>query len=171
MNLLVVRHAIAEDKDVFARTGRSDDLRPLTDDGRAKMRRAADGLRSVAPEVDLVATSPLVRAKETAEIVAGAFDVDEVVTIEALRPEAPYEELAAWAAAKDGGAGAKAIAIVGHEPHLSGLVTWLMTGFNDSRLDLKKGAAVLLSFDDGVRRGEGTLLWALTPGQMRRLGG
>src|SRR5262245_49797749 len=60
MHLLVVRHAIAEDKDVFARTGRSDDLRPLTDDGRAKMRRAADGLRSVAPEVDLVATSPLV---------------------------------------------------------------------------------------------------------------
>jgi phosphohistidine phosphatase len=170
MHLLVVRHAIAEDRAVFARTGRSDDLRPLTDDGRAKMRRAADGLRSVAPEVDLIAASPLVRAKETAEIVAGALDVDELVTIEALRPEAPYEELVNWAASKDGGADADVIAIVGHEPHLSGLITWLMTGSDDSRLDLKKGAAVLLSFDDGVRRGEGTLQWALAPGHLRRLG-
>jgi phosphohistidine phosphatase len=56
MRLLVVRHAAAEDKDEFARAGRSDDLRPLTADGKRDMREAARGLRNVVPKLDLLAT-------------------------------------------------------------------------------------------------------------------
>jgi phosphohistidine phosphatase len=63
------------------------------------------------------------------------------------------------------------VAIVGHEPHLSGLVTWLMTGQIDSRLELKKGAACLLRFERAPGEGEATLRWALTPSQLRDLAG
>src|SRR5690349_23208472 len=68
MNLLVIRHAIAEDKENFAATGRSDDQRPLTDAGRTKMRRGTQGLRTLIGKVAMLASSPLVRARETAEI-------------------------------------------------------------------------------------------------------
>jgi phosphohistidine phosphatase len=70
MKLLIIRHAVAEERDAWANTGKSDDERPLTTEGRGKMARNARGLREGVPSVDLVATSPLVRARQTAEIVA-----------------------------------------------------------------------------------------------------
>ena len=158
MNLLVIRHAIAEDKEVFAATGRSDDHRPLTDAGRSKMRRGAEGLRVVVPRVAALASSPLVRARETAEIV------------DALRPDRPFTALLEWLRPRTvPNDDEQTIAIVGHEPHLSGLVTWLMTGKTESRLELKKGSACLLRFDYAPNEGEATLRWALTPSQLRTL--
>jgi phosphohistidine phosphatase len=68
----VIRHAPAADRAEFAKTGKDDSERPLTDDGKTKMRRAARGLRSLVPKLDLLASSPYVRAHETAEIVADA---------------------------------------------------------------------------------------------------
>jgi phosphohistidine phosphatase len=172
MNLLVIRHAIAEDKDAFAATGRSDDLRPLTEDGRAKMRRNADGLRVVAPPVSTLASSPLVRARETAEIVAPALKVPRIEVVEGLRPDRPFDVLLDWLrqrAAPNGDD--RTVAVVGHEPHLGGLVTWLMTGSTEPRIELKKGAACLLSFDAAPAPGSATLRWALTPSQLRALAG
>jgi phosphohistidine phosphatase len=172
MNLLVIRHAIAEDKDAFAASGRSDDQRPLTEAGREKMRRNAEGLRAVAPRVSTLASSPLVRARETAEIVATPLKVNRVEIVDALRPDRPYDALLEWlrqrAAPNDE---ERTVAIVGHEPHLGGLVTWLMTGSPDSRMELKKGAACLLAFDGPVAAGSATLRWALTPSQLRGLAG
>lgn len=170
MNLLVIRHAIAEDKEVFAATGRSDDRRPLTKEGRSKMRRAAEGLRVACPRVGVLASSPLVRARETAEIVAPIFRIANVEIVEALRPDRPFEELTQWLRQRltptDGDA---TVAVVGHEPHLSGLVTWLMTGGTESRVELKKGGACLLRFEGEPKAGEATLRWALTPSQLRGL--
>ena len=168
MNLLVVRHAIAEDKERFALTGRSDDLRPLTSEGRAKMRRAAAGLRVLAPRPAFIATSPLVRARETAEILATALGAPRIETVEALRPESPYDDLAKWlgeppAATQD------TIALVGHEPHLGGLVTWLMSGGDESRLEFKKGGAALLELESQAGAGTATLLWLATPAMLRGL--
>jgi phosphohistidine phosphatase len=175
MNLLVIRHAIAEDKAAFAASGRSDDQRPLTEAGRTKMRRGAEGLRVVSPLLAVLASSPLVRARETAEIVAPIFKVPRVEIVDALRPERPFDELLAWLRRRippneeeDSDA---TIAIVGHEPHLSGLITWLMTGGKDSRVELKKGAACLLRFDRAPAAGEAMLRWSLTPAQLRDLAG
>ena len=172
MNLLVIRHAIAEDKEAFAATGRSDDQRPLTEAGRSKMRRVAEGLRATCPRVAVLASSPLVRARETAEIVAPAFRVARVEIVEALRPERKFEELAEWLrrrVAPNGEEDDTTVAIVGHEPHLSGLVTWFMTSGTDSRIELKKGGACLLRFDRAPAEGEAMLRWALTPSQLRGL--
>jgi len=172
MNLLVIRHAIAEDKEAFAATGRSDDQRPLTKEGRSKMRRVAEGLRATCPHVAVLASSPLLRARETADIVAPALHVARVEIVEALRPERPFEDLAKWLRgrlAPNGEEDDTTVAIVGHEPHLSGLVTWFMTSGTDPRIELKKGAACLLHFDGEPAAGEAMMRWALTPSQLRGL--
>ena len=167
MKLLVIRHGIAEDKAEFAKTGQSDDLRPLTDEGRKKMRRIAKGLCELVPEVNVLASSPLVRARETAEIVAKAYkrDIDEFT--EVLRPEARYQDGLRWLT---GHTSKGTVAIVGHEPHLSEFASWLVCGAEQSRLELKKGGACLLDFDGAPSRGGARLEWLAIPAQLRAVG-
>src|ERR1035437_9242251 len=62
----IIRHASAEERSAFAATGKSNDRRPLTDEGRRKMTEAAEGLRALVPHLDVIAASPLVRAQQTA---------------------------------------------------------------------------------------------------------
>src|SRR3954462_14864865 len=118
MNLLVIRHAIAEDKEAFAASGRGDDQRPLTEAGRSKMRRAAQGLRSTCPRIAVLASSPLLRARETAEIVAPAFRVGRVEIVDALRPYRQLEELGEWLRRRllPNDPDDTPVAVVGHEP-------------------------------------------------------
>ena len=168
MQLLVIRHAIAMERDEFAESGESDDRRPLTKAGVKRMRRVAGGLRDVVDKIDVLATSPFTRAVQTAEIVADAFRIGPAEVSATLVPDVHFDEFERWAQLHGNG---DVIAIVGHEPHLSGLVSWLMTGSGESRLALKKGGACLLEFDSNIRRGSGTLLWLLTPRQLRQLGG
>ena len=96
MRLLAVRHAIAEEPEVFARTGRDDRLRPLTDEGRKRMRRGARGLRSLVPQIDLLATSPLIRAAQTGAILDAVYGDLPAVEIEQLAPEATPQDFLAW---------------------------------------------------------------------------
>ena len=166
MKVLVVRHATAEDKEEFARTGKSDDLRPLTPAGKREMREVTRGLREIVPGIDILATSPLVRAVQTAEILGDSYE-RKLVSIESLRPEARYEDFAIWAR---GHGGAKTVAIVGHEPHLSGLVSWMLASSRRSLLELKKGAACLLEFEGAPGAGAGTLLWSMAPKHLRAVG-
>ena len=74
MDLLVIRHAIAMDRDEFAETGQPDSERPLTDFGRRRMRKNARGLRAIVDTPEVIGTSPYPRAAETAEIVADAWE-------------------------------------------------------------------------------------------------
>src|SRR5690348_16313807 len=143
MHLLMIRHAIAEDRDDFKKTGKPDDLRPLTPDGRAKMIHCAQGLRHIAPEISVLAASPLTRARETAEIVADEYGIEIRSTTEALAPSAQLPEFVDWIADR---ADHAVVAVVGHEPHLSKLATWLMTGVDETHIELKKGGALMISF-------------------------
>lgn len=166
MDLLIIRHAIAEDRDTFASTGKSDDQRPLTDDGKERMRLAAEGLRVVAPDINLLAASPLTRAQETAGIVGKEYGLEIGATTDVLRPRAAFPDFIRWIAEH---AEQPVVAIVGHEPHLSGLATWLMSGAKQSRIELKKGGACLLSFHSAPKKGGGTLEWALHPSHLRAI--
>jgi phosphohistidine phosphatase len=166
MELLVVRHAIAEEREDFARTGRDDAERPLTSEGRKKMRRGAAGLRELVRSIDVLASSPLTRAWQTAEILSAAFGAILVTRVDALSGDLPPDELLPWLREQRESA---RVAVVGHEPHLSSLVTWLLTGDSGHVIELKKGAACLLELHGAPREGVATLLWALTPGQLRRL--
>ncbi|MEX2109156.1 MAG: phosphohistidine phosphatase SixA [Gemmatimonadaceae bacterium] len=167
MQLLVIRHGIAEDAEKFAATGKDDSLRPLTKAGKRKMKEVAAGLLEIVETVDVLAASPLVRAQQTAEIVAKAYDDITVDTVEALSPGSDPSDLLDWLGRH---ASAEVVAVVGHEPHLGMLVTWLMTERRESRVAMSKGGAALLEFDSRVAARSGTLEWLLTGSQLRRIG-
>jgi phosphohistidine phosphatase len=167
MQLLVIRHAIAKDREVFAATGEDDALRPLTEVGAERMKDAAAGLRRVVRTLDILAASPLLRAQQTAEIVAEAYGNLPVHTGGVLSPESEPPAFLRWLRQQRT---ANVVAVVGHEPHLGTLVTWLMTGQSTSRIALRKGGACLLDFSARPAAGGATLQWALTPSQLRRIG-
>jgi phosphohistidine phosphatase len=169
MILYILRHGIAED---VAPKG-DDGARRLTSRGRARMRAAAEGLRALGLRFDVILTSPLVRAVETANILAGVYagkpapqelpalaaGTPPAETVRALRPFARHEH----------------VVIVGHEPGLSGIASLLLTGSPaGASIELKKGGMIaietgaLLRASGGVARGA-TLQWHVTPRQLRRM--
>jgi phosphohistidine phosphatase len=164
VHLLLIRHAIAADKAEFR--ARDDALRPLTEEGREKMEQIAAALRALVPELDALATSHLVRAVETAEIVAAAYPGLEYEVIPGLEPEAPPSKALDWLRSRSS---QSVVAAVGHEPSLSHLASWLLTGETRSFLALKKGGACMLEFGGAPAAGSATLRWLLEPGQLRRL--
>src|SRR6188474_746364 len=114
MRLLVIRHAIAEDRETFAATGRDDASRPLTEEGKRKMRRAARGLRHLVAGIETLVASPLTRAQETAEIVRDEYGLERVETAPELEPDKPPGAVVEGLARYSG----ELVAIVGHDPQL-----------------------------------------------------
>lgn len=166
MQLLVVRHAIAEEREAFARTGKDDAERPLTAAGHKRFEKGARGLRRLVDALDVLATSTLVRAVETGEILQAAYGIRRPQRLAELAPEASPAALLPWL--RDHRR-RSLVAIVGHEPHLSGLVEHLLVGERRGFLDLTKGGACLLSLGDAPRPARAELEWLLTAGQLRRL--
>lgn len=164
MQLLVVRHGIAEEREQWA--PRDDALRPLTAEGKKKMKEAAKGLRALVPKLDVVATSPLTRALETADILVKAYDMNQPAEVDALAPGHRPPALAPWLRTM---ATRKTVAVVGHEPGLGALVSWLAAGSERSFVELGKGGACLLELAERIDGGEGMLVWALRPSQLRAL--
>jgi phosphohistidine phosphatase len=164
MRILIIRHGIAEQSDGSGK-GDADAQRELTKAGRRKMRKAAEGLTALVPSVDLIATSPLVRASQTAEIVAKAFGGVRTVQIAALAPRKPPAQLVEWLNAQPSDS---TIALIGHEPHLSTFLCWLLTGLQESFVELKKGGAGMIEIAAPVSAGRGKLLWICKPSQLRR---
>jgi phosphohistidine phosphatase len=165
MKLLLIRHAIAEEREDFEKTGKDDRLRPLTDEGRKKMKQAARGLKEAVPHVDLLATSPLTRAAQTGAILDTVYGGLQEVEIADLSPEATPADFLRWLRKQK----VETVAAVGHEPSLSLILSWLLTGAERRIFAFRKGGACLLEFPDEVGAGTANLLWALTPAQLRDL--
>lgn len=166
MKLLIVRHADAGDQEEFAKTGQPDSLRPLSKKGVEQMQGAAGGLLKLVPRADLLVTSPYTRAVQTAEIVHAAYGNIQREDTPTLEPERAPAELEEWLREH----GDKEVVIaVGHEPHLSTLATWFMTGSDESCVELKKGGACLLVFDKRAKKGAGTLRWLMGPKELAAL--
>jgi phosphohistidine phosphatase len=164
MTLYLLRHGIAEEK----APGKLDRDRKLTPRGRARMRRAALGLRTLVGEVDAILTSPFPRAAETATIAAAAIKkAPKPREIDALASGAsPMDTLRALRDLARG----EHVMLVGHEPGLSSLASLLLTGAVDGiRIDLKKGGCIAVSIRTPAPRAA-TLLWLATPRALRRLG-
>lgn len=162
MQLLVVRHAIAEDG-----VGKPDEARELTGEGREKMERGAKALRAMVPEVQIILASPLVRACQTAAIIEKEYKNIPIQVLEDLTPESsPDETIRAIA---NEASRYEVVCCVGHEPNLSGLVSLALSGSNRSFIQMKKGGASFLTFSGAPRIGAGVLRWHLAPSLLREL--
>ena len=164
MILYVVRHALAED----AAAG-GDEARHLTEVGRQRTLKAAARMRALGLEFDLILTSPLARAVETAEIIAAAYDagLTSRVLPELATGIAPADAVAALAPHGRN----DSVMIVGHEPQLSALVSILLTGEPDViHLRMRKGGCVALELPaNRIQPGAAELLWMMTQRQLRKL--
>ena len=166
MLILVVRHALAVDKQTWKKSGRRDEDRPLTREGRVKFRKTAKGLAVAMPRVDTIATSPLARAAETAKILADVYEKAKRVEQPELAPDGDIDAAIRWFRAQKASA---SIAIVGHEPYLGRLVGALLTKHDRSFVDLRKGGACLIEFDGRAEVGRGRLAWLAKPSMLRAL--
>lgn len=174
MRLLVVRHAIAMERDEYqaeaGQAGQADDeLRPLTPHGVRKMKKNVQGLVRMVEKPRLLVSSPLTRAMQTAEILRAEWRDLEITVAEELKPGTPPAELSRWLKARhESATKSDIIAIVGHEPHLSSTVGWFLSGSPATKLILKKGGACLVEFDAGrIEKGKGRLMWLATPSMLR----
>jgi phosphohistidine phosphatase len=143
IRVYLVRHGISEDPV----PGQPDESRPLTPKGRKRFRRTARAFAGLEEEVHHLLTSPLVRAVQTAEILARAIKQDEVGILEELRSGAPVPELLSVLAArirKD-----ESVALVGHDPQMSRLVVALARLVQPAagQVEFDKGAIVRIDVD------------------------
>lgn len=154
--LYLIRHGVAEDRgDAWP----DDSKRPLTEEGTSRMRKAARGLSRLGVVFDVVLSSPLVRARQTAEIVAGGLAPrPALANLDSLAPDAGY---AALMTELEKHARKPRIALVGHEPGIGELAARLI-GSRRS-IEFKKGAICRIDIDEIPPNGPGQLRWFITP--------
>lgn len=166
MELYILRHGIAEPRETSG--VRDDSERALTQEGAAKIRRIAEGMKALEYSFDAILTSPFRRARETAEIVASVLRLKECLTIlPALAAGEKTKEL--MQALQRRTDLFERILMVGHEPDLSILIAHLVTGGPDLAVTLKKGALCKLSVTS-LRHGRCAVLeWLAPPSQLTRI--
>jgi phosphohistidine phosphatase len=164
MEVFLVRHAIAHERN--ARRWPDDALRPLTPAGAGKFRKAARGLARLLPEQVALLTSPYVRARATAAILARVLKRDDVVDCSALgADQLAREAFELLRSRRD-----DAVVLVGHEPYLGEFMSAALTetsGLVSS--EFRKGGAALLEFPGQVRPGKAVLKWFMPPRVLRSL--
>jgi phosphohistidine phosphatase len=159
MDIYIVRHAIAED---IAPGGGGDAARALTTEGKQKMKEAARGFARMELNVERIFASPLVRARQTADILAAALkkNVEEMKELApAYSPAQVCEKLIAL---KKAGS----VMLVGHEPNCSELASYLLEGSTGVAIEFKKGAICLIELES-PRPASGMLRWLLPPSALR----
>ena len=160
--IYLVRHGLAEERgDAWP----DDAKRPLTDEGMSRMRKSVRGLARIGVSCDVILTSPLVRARQTAEIVAaGLAERPTLVTVDSLSPAGSF---AAVIADLEKQARRERIALVGHEPNIGELAARLIGSRH--AIEFKKGAVCRVDLEALPPSGPGQLRWLLTPKIMRAL--
>jgi phosphohistidine phosphatase len=144
----------------------SQEDRPLTEEGVEKTRRAALGVKALDLGIDAVLSSPLRRALQTAEILAGALQLPGPKVAPALLPDVSAEKLLECLRE----AKAEAPVLVGHEPSLSAAVAALIGAPGTGAVQLKKAGLAVVQVDRRTPRPRGTLVLLLTPSALRGLG-
>lgn len=165
LELYLVRHAVAAER---GPEYPDDNLRPLTADGIQKWRKAVAGLRAFGLELDLVLTSPLVRARDTADLLAaGLKPKPRVTAVEALAPGGRAADIVSAVTTQAGARRASRLALVGHEPGLGELAASLLGA--RGTMEFRKGAVCRIDVTRALPGGPGVLRWFLPPRALRGL--
>ena len=163
MRVYLIRHAVAFDRD--RKRWPDDRQRPLTPQGMKKFAKAAAGLRQIADPVEAVLASPLVRTRQTADLLTEVAEWPRALHAPELAPERTPAQVLARLRSQGGGS----IALVGHEPNLSHLLAVAIGGAGAALdLEFKKGGVACLAFAS-PRPGQASLEWLLTPKLLRAL--
>ena len=160
--LYFVRHGLAEERgDAWP----DDTKRPLTEEGMSRLRKAVRGLAGMGVSIDVVLTSPLVRARQTADILAGGLDPrPSIVNVDSLAPAGSYP---AVLADLEKHSRKCRLALVGHEPMLGELAARLVGSRHP--IEFKKGGVCRIDVENLPPAGPGDLRWMLTPKILRAL--
>lgn len=164
MELLIVRHAIAVERNQHR--PHEDSGRPLSADGIRRARKAASGLKQLLASPDRVLTSPLLRARQTAQILTEVAGWPEPVDCRELCPGEPALALLTRLRQQRD----NLVAVVGHQPGLGLLLAACL--LEDGRLvpiEFKKNAVACVQFKGAPRPGMGALRWLATPRMLRAL--
>ncbi len=166
MELVFLRHGAAADQEDW----KGDDAdRPLTADGADRTKDVVRGLKALKVKPDVILSSPLLRARETAEIAKKGLLTDAKVELaEELAPAASADRLIA----RLGDLADKPVVLcVGHEPHISTTISTMVSGKTAASFDVKKAGACCVRFTGIPKAGAGTLLWLLPPKFLRVIAG
>ncbi len=154
MKLYLLRHGIAYEREQWHN---NDFDRPLTPEGKTRMARQAIAIAKMDLALDAILTSPLVRAYQTAEIVAQELkQLDRLAQEARLGLDFNASELAKILRAHTN---ARALMLVGHEPGMSETISYLIGG---GRVEMKKGALACIELNDPLHL-HGTLVWLASP--------
>jgi phosphohistidine phosphatase len=158
--LYLIRHGVAEER---GEKWPDDGKRPLSADGMSKMEKAARGLARLGVRLDVLLTSPLIRTRQTAEIVAGELEHHPpIVHTDALAPGGDFSGVIA---ALEKQSRRLRIGLVGHEPSIGELAGRLIGSRHP--IEMKKGAVCRIDLDEIPPNGPGDLRW-LMPAKVLR---
>ena len=161
--LYLIRHGVAAERgDSYP----DDTKRPLTNEGVQKLRKEAKALVALDIVFDVILTSPLLRTRQTAEIVAAAFrNAPPIVNMPSLAPGSPHTAIVEELSKQHR---RHRIALVGHEPGI-GELAGRLSGVRRP-LEFKKGAICRIDVAALPPTGPGQLRWFLTPRILRKIG-
>jgi phosphohistidine phosphatase len=160
--LYLIRHGIAEER---SEAWPDDSKRPLTDRGITRLRKEARGLARLGVAFDVMLTSPLVRARQTADAIASTFEPrPPIVTIESLAPGGSYASVLTDLEKQSR---RSRIALVGHEPGIGEFAGRLIGSRH--AIEFKKGAICRIDLEALPPAGPGALRWFITPKILRML--
>lgn len=163
MEIIIVRHALAEEREDFAKKGLEDQFRPLTLKGRKRMQKVCMQMKDFIKDVDVIVTSPFTRAAQTAQILSQFYPGKKVIEIPEMVPQSPPQALLKWIRTQ--GRNHKRIMIVGHEPHLSVFASFMLTGKAESFIDLRKSGILSLEIESFAQADAGgaELMYSIPP--------
>jgi phosphohistidine phosphatase len=142
MDLFILRHGLAVEPGTHRLSSDAD--RPLTPKGRRKVSEVARAIKAMEVSFDLILTSPYVRARQTAEIVADELHARKQLELaDELKPGGSMEKLIERVGSADGSP--ERLLLVGHEPYLSSLISLLVFGETGASITMKKAGLCKLS--------------------------
>jgi phosphohistidine phosphatase len=165
MDVILIRHAEAGSRDESQWP--DDDLRPVSPEGRTRHTGIARAMKRLGIEFEFLVTSPLVRARQTADITAEVYGWKEPPQ----QSEALGHGCSVSAVVKLLGKFPpdSSVALVGHEPDLSGVAAALIGRSGDASIKLKKSGVIGISFDGAPEAGRGELMFLLKPGHLKKI--
>lgn len=166
MNIFILRHGIAVERGT--KGFENDSERPLTAKGKRQLRKSATAMRKMKLRFDLILSSPYERAKRTAEIVVEELKLKKRLKFsDSLKyendPAMVIGEIAVLKPVP------KDLLLVGHEPYLGRLISWLTSGEEEVAIDFKKGGLCKLEVDKLHPGKCARLVWLLTPKLMKEM--